>query len=244
MTDDPSLERAARSWIETGPTQAPDQAVDTALQRIQSTRQERDLIPWRLPTMNPILRVAGVTLVAAIALALGIYALRPTSNVGQGVPTPTDQSVATPAPGLPSAAVTAPIPNGTYRTSIPVADVLARLDADGSLTPAEKTAVIDDVLGIRGASVLNVEITVADNSFTVGLSTDSEPIKPGSSWKLYNLDASTIAVDIGTKSSGIQAYRVTRTGLTFALAAVSPAEAVETFVRSVLFETAPFSPAT
>ena len=48
MTDDRSLERAARSWIEAGPTQAPDRAVEAALLRIETTPQERDLrIPWR-----------------------------------------------------------------------------------------------------------------------------------------------------------------------------------------------------
>src|SRR5262245_40966298 len=52
MTDDRSLERAARSWLEIGPTTAPDRPVDAALLRIQSTPQERDLrIPWRKPAM-------------------------------------------------------------------------------------------------------------------------------------------------------------------------------------------------
>ena len=50
MTDDRSLERAARSWIEAGPTRAPDRAVEAALLRIQTTPQERDLrVPWRFP---------------------------------------------------------------------------------------------------------------------------------------------------------------------------------------------------
>ena len=61
MTDDRSLERAARSWLEEGPTQAPEQPVDAALARIQTTSQERDLrIPWRLRTMNPMARLAIV----------------------------------------------------------------------------------------------------------------------------------------------------------------------------------------
>src|SRR5262249_45014914 len=41
MTDDRSIDRAARSWLEAGPTQAPDPAVDAALLRIQTTNQER-----------------------------------------------------------------------------------------------------------------------------------------------------------------------------------------------------------
>ena len=40
MTDDRSLERAARSWIEAGPTRAPERAVEAALSRIE-TRHTR-----------------------------------------------------------------------------------------------------------------------------------------------------------------------------------------------------------
>jgi Tol biopolymer transport system component len=68
MTDDRSLERAARSWIESGPTQAPDRAVEAALLLVETTPQERDLrIPWRLPTMftNRLAVVAAAVLVVA-----------------------------------------------------------------------------------------------------------------------------------------------------------------------------------
>ena len=50
MTDDRSLERAARSWIEVGPTRAPEPAVQAALLRIQTTSQERDLDPVEVPS--------------------------------------------------------------------------------------------------------------------------------------------------------------------------------------------------
>ena len=36
MTDDRSLERAARSWIEAGPTRAPDRVVEAALHLIDN----------------------------------------------------------------------------------------------------------------------------------------------------------------------------------------------------------------
>ena len=77
MNDDRSLERAARSFIEAGPTQAPYRAVEAALLRIETTPQERDLrIPWRFPSMNTAARVAvaalvGVLLVGAAALYFG-----------------------------------------------------------------------------------------------------------------------------------------------------------------------------
>ena len=69
MTDDRSLERAARAWIEAGPTQAPDRAVEAALLLIETTPQERDLrIPWRLPKMSTPARLAAATIIGATAL--------------------------------------------------------------------------------------------------------------------------------------------------------------------------------
>jgi len=243
MTDDRSLERAARSWLEEGPTRAPDRAMDAAFDRIKKTSQERDLrIPWRLPTMNPTARLAGGGLVAVVAVAVALFALRP-GSVGPGTLTPAPTSTLSSSPTVAPTAVVPPIPNGTYQTSIPVADILARLDAATTLTASDKTDIIDQILGIRGATTLHVEVTVADATFTLGYAVDAEPVRAEDSWTLYVLDASTIAVDIGTDSSGIQAYRVTRTGDTFTLKASSPAEPAESFVRSVLFETKPFAPA-
>ena len=115
MTDersiDRALERAARSWIEEGPTRAPDRPVEAALALVQTTNQERDLrIPWRLPTMNPILRLAGVALAAVFAIGVANYVLNPGSNTG-GVPTTSPAPSAAPseAPSEPPA-VTSPTP--------------------------------------------------------------------------------------------------------------------------------------
>lgn len=74
MTDDRSLERAARSWLEAGPTQAPDRAVEAALLRIESTPQERDLrIPRRLPKMFTPARVAAAAVIGVLAIGGAIY---------------------------------------------------------------------------------------------------------------------------------------------------------------------------
>ena len=92
MTDDRSLERAARSWIEAGPTQAPDRAIEAALLRIQTTSQERDLrIPWRLPKMTTPARVAAAAVIGVLAIGGAFYLISPggRSNVGGPGPSPT-----------------------------------------------------------------------------------------------------------------------------------------------------------
>ena len=95
MTDDRSLERAARSWIEAGPTQAPDRAVEAALLRIQTTPQERDLrIPWRLPKMTTPARVAAAAVIGVLLVGGAFFTLGGTNQPVVGVPGPS----ASPAP--------------------------------------------------------------------------------------------------------------------------------------------------
>ncbi|HEX5824495.1 MAG TPA: hypothetical protein VFY18_08570 [Candidatus Limnocylindrales bacterium] len=106
MTDDRSVERAARSWLESGPTEAPDRAVEAALLRIQTTKQERDWhVPWRTQPMSLTVRLlAGAAAMAAIVIVGGVILLRPGSSpdVGGGRPSPTVQA--------PSASPTASAP--------------------------------------------------------------------------------------------------------------------------------------
>jgi Tol biopolymer transport system component len=88
MTDDRSLERAARSWIESGPTRAPDRAVEAALLTIESTAQERDLrIPWRLPKM--LMNRLAVVAAAVLVLVAGAFTFsRLTATPGTSATTP------------------------------------------------------------------------------------------------------------------------------------------------------------
>jgi len=91
MTDDRSLERAARSWLETGPAQAPDRVVAAALLRIETTPQERDLrVPWRLPKMLTPARLAAAAIVGVLLIGGAvIYAGgRPSNSVPVVTPGP------------------------------------------------------------------------------------------------------------------------------------------------------------
>lgn len=107
MTDDRSLERAARSWLEVGPTTAPDRAVEAALLRIQATAQERDLrIPWGKPVMLTNARLAAILAAGALVVAGTIAML---GVVGQAKTGPTEPPPPTPpaASRVPSSAAPA-----------------------------------------------------------------------------------------------------------------------------------------
>ena len=83
MSDDRTIERSARAWLELGPTKAPDHAVEAALRTIETTSQERDLrIPWRLPKMNPMIRLGTIAIVALVAIGGALYMLRPAAQFG------------------------------------------------------------------------------------------------------------------------------------------------------------------
>jgi len=126
MTDDRSLERAARSWLETGPTEAPDHAVDAALLRIQTTPQERD---WHVPRRARPMTMTARLLAAAIAIAIvavgGVIIFRPGggSNVGTSTPHPTVTIVPSIAPSIAPASAA---PSSTAPSS-PLEDYSATL---------------------------------------------------------------------------------------------------------------------
>jgi hypothetical protein len=134
MTDDRSLERAARSWLENGPTQAPDRAVEAALLRIETTAQERDWhVPWRLPKMTTTVRVATAAILGVLVVggALLMFGRPGQSGVGGPGPSPT-----------PSTSTF--VPSGTWATGpIPIESIRSSMIAAG-ITAAEADAWIAD----------------------------------------------------------------------------------------------------
>ena len=97
MTDDRTLERAARSWIEEGPMQAPDRAVERALLRIATTPQERDpRIPWRVHAMTSPARIAAAAVIGVLVVG-GAVSLLTRPIAAPGGPGPS----ASPSPSLP-----------------------------------------------------------------------------------------------------------------------------------------------
>jgi hypothetical protein len=98
MSDDLMFERNTRAWLELGPTQAPDHAIENALLTIASTRQERDLrIPRRVPRVAFPARLATAAAIAVLAVGGGFLLLQgPLAQVGH--PSPAPSSSPSPAP--------------------------------------------------------------------------------------------------------------------------------------------------
>lgn len=119
MTDDRSLGRAARSWLEAGPSEAPDRAVEAALRAIQTTRQERDWhVPWRIRLMTQTTRLAAGAAAIAVVLIGGMLLLRPGSSTEVGGPSPSLSIVASPTAVLPVPSLTETFTSASYRYSV------------------------------------------------------------------------------------------------------------------------------
>jgi Tol biopolymer transport system component len=111
MTDDRSLERAARSWIEIGPTEAPERAVEAALHLIQTTPQVRALrIPWKFPNAFTPTRIATVAVIGALTIGGAVFivggppvsvGVPPSPDPSHAVqPTPSASARSTPSPTI------------------------------------------------------------------------------------------------------------------------------------------------
>jgi hypothetical protein len=165
MTDDRSLERAARSWLELGPTQAPDRPVEAALALIEHTAQERawprpfDGMRWRLGGRS----VAAVA-VLAVVLVGGLAILRPDPGPGPAIsPSPSPSASSGPSTSPPPAASASeaapPVLTATFRS--PRNGFSLTYPGDWTVTPASArwesgainlwgSAALDE---LRGATV-------------------------------------------------------------------------------------------
>jgi hypothetical protein len=169
MSDDRSIERGARAWLELGPTQAPDHAVEAALRTIDVTPQERDLrIPWRFPTMNPLARVAVLVTIAIVAVGAGLYLTRPDdSKVGtQASPSPTF------IPSIPAARL-APLPDGTYvGRAVKVSDIIASINSTSWLSSSEKAFLLTAPFAQPDKSTFNAYFVLNHRAYTIGFTVD------------------------------------------------------------------------
>lgn len=155
MTDDRSLERAARSFIEPGPTRAPEAALERALDIVQNTRQERDLgIPWRFTTMTMATRAAAAAVIGVLAIGAAAFLLKPTTPDAATRPSASASvSSASPAPSDELAQLQG------YRAAVgAVCGSLATIpDPKPSAAPAEVVAFLRATIARQNAEVARLE---------------------------------------------------------------------------------------
>ena len=113
MSTTSDFDRLARAWLDEGPTQLSDFALDAALEEIHLTRQRHALrVPWRFRAMPVLSRATAVATVALVAVVGAggalLIANRGTDPASHPSPSPTTAPSATPAVVYPAARRLAP----------------------------------------------------------------------------------------------------------------------------------------
>ena len=174
MSDDRTIERGARAWLELGPTLAPDHAVEAALRTIDTTSQERDLrIPWRFPTVNPLARVVVLVTVAIFAVGAGLYLMRPDALKVATQPSPSPTALASTPVSIATPSPLAPIADGTYvGKAVKVSDIIASINATSYLSASEKANLLTAPFAQRGKSTFNAFFELNRGQYTIGFIVD------------------------------------------------------------------------
>jgi len=249
MTDDRSLERAARSWLEMGPTEAPDHAVDAALLRIQTTPQERDLrIPWRVSRMMIPARVGSAAAIAVLAIGVAAFAIGRTgpsgiAGVQPSVSPSATVSTPTPTPTPSRKAMAGPLEIGTYvGPTLQVRDIFAMANADRTLTVADRTRIVDELLAIKGKATWSASIDFRGGRMTERQTVDGST-ETGSFGTYAFPDERTLVYTETVNGTPVDTrFQLTLDGDSFRLHRVTPAHgATDEFVTKVLFESGPFT---
>lgn len=241
MTHDETFERVARDWLELGPSDAPDRAIQAVLLQIESTSQDRDLwIPWRTTRMTRSLALAAALVVVAAGIGVGVGFL----GLGQG----RDAGVAPPSSTATAAlsAVWPYIPDGTYLgPEQSVAAITGGLESDPGITQEGRDAILDTILGIRGGTTYQTRIEVLGDRMTVGIGVDGR-FAP-EVWAIEDAGDGRMRATLRNSSPvfRVEGCDGRRDPCSFSLEATTPAASdVETFVRRVVLETGVFVPQT
>jgi hypothetical protein len=185
MTDDRSLERAARSWLEEGPARAPERTVQAALERIERTSQERDRpLPLGDLWVRLTSRAIGATAMLAVVILAGVLLLQRGPEPGPAVsPSPSQSASAALSPTATASATPLPSPSGpsdaggppllTTTFTSPRNGFAISYPADWSATPAT-AAWPAGVVNAWGSPALD-ELRGA----TARFAGSSQPLAPG-----------------------------------------------------------------
>jgi hypothetical protein len=229
------VERLVSDWLlDQAPGQAPDRILESTATVIDRTKQRRFGAAWREPSS---VAMRGLALSAAIGVgvvALGLIALNLSRENGVGGPSPSHTS--------------APIQEGTYvGPTLRVANIVASINANPTLSDAERRDVLENVLGVGDGQTFVVSIEI--------LSLQAQ-FPDNRTWIVRHTVDGVTRVDVATGCHfendrlvvggfflAIEAFDVTTAGEAFTLsvmhASSTPADKA---AAQIMFESGPFTP--
>jgi hypothetical protein len=233
------IERTIAGWlIEEAPGRAPDRILDSTAKVIDRTKQRRFGAVWRALAPVPIrgLAAAAAIGVVVVLVALSVIALDPFPSNGVGRP---------PAPAA------GPIPDGKYVSlTLRVVDIVASINANPTLSDAERRDVLQNVLGVGDGETFFVSIDI------LMLPGPGNGQPSTRQWIVRHTVDGVTRADVATGCHfeddrlvvggfflAIDAFDVVRTGDGFTLSVLqSQATEAEEAAAQVMFESVPFTP--
>jgi hypothetical protein len=248
MNAGPDVERLIAGWlVEEAPGRAPDRILESTASVIDRTKQRRFGTALWAP-MDVGVRGRAVAAAMGVAIvSVGVIALilNPRNGVGGPNPPATPSSPADSAAAATPAA--GPIQDGTYvGPTLRVADIVASINTNPTLSDLERRHVLDDVLGVGDGQTFFVSIDIR-----------AQPTLPGTGqWIVRHTVDGAERADIATGCHfendrlvvggfflAIEAFDVTTAGEAFTLSVVHASSTpADEAAAQIMFESGPFNP--
>jgi hypothetical protein len=229
------VERLVSDWLlDEAPGRAPDRILESTATVIDRTKQRRFGAAWREPSS---VAMRGLALSAAIGVgvvALGLIALNLSRENGVGGPSPSHAS--------------ALIQDGSYvGPTLRVADIVASINANPTLSDVERRDVLENVLDVGDGQTFVVSIEILplraqfpDNRTWIVRHTVDDVTRADIATGCHFENDRLV---VGGFFLAIDAFDVTTTGEAFTLsvthATSTPADEA---AAQIMFESGPFTP--
>jgi hypothetical protein len=237
------VERSIAQWlVEESPGRAPDRVLAAARDVIDRTKQRRFAVAWREPvsiSMRGLAFAAALVVVAVVGAGVIGRSTAPVENQGAIPP------VQTPSPSAAAVASPAPIAEGSYLgPTLQVADIVAAVNGDTKLSQADRTYLINDVMGIGGAQTIALRLDLHAGQWVQSGIVDGKAAEVGSRATYSFPDDRTIVLreQNGTQEVGFSGWTITPVPNGFRLTHIDPpANEQDALVIRLLFEAGPYT---
>jgi len=98
MTHVRDTDRLIRAYLEEGVTELPDRAYDAVRSGIDRTRQRVVIVPWRIPDMNGIAKLAIAAAAVLVVAVVGVNVMSDGGGLGGPAATPAPTPLVSPSP--------------------------------------------------------------------------------------------------------------------------------------------------
>ena len=247
MNAGPDVERLISGWLhEEAPGRAPDRILEAAGGTIDRTHQRRFVAGWR-ESMSTLRGLAAAAALGALVVAGAIYVIRPSISPGDqpspSITTTPSGSAGAPASLAPTRLTAGPLETGFYDGPVlQVADIVAELNADTTLTEADRNSILDTVMAIRGKATYQISLEFRGGTMTERETVDGNTIIGSFCRYSFPDDQTLVCTETIANEPVVTEFELTIDGNSFTLRRTTPDRSLaDAFVVDHIFESGPFT---